>query len=104
MYNKFVTAFKGEFILKKNICMNMNKRKKNIHKKHPVSPADRILFLCAPLILLCLFGVIAELVAHPQLSAGSAAYYGGMLEYPIAALALLTGGIFLAERVARERK
>lgn len=75
-----------------------------LHQKHTISPADRILSLCAPLILLCLFGVIAELAAHPQLSAGAAAYYLGMLEYPIAAVALLTGGVLLAERVSRDRK
>ena len=84
--------------------MNMKQSRKFIHKKSSLSPADRIFSLCFPLILLCLFGVIAELSAQTELSAGAAAYYGGMMEYPIAALALMTAGVYLAELVTKNEK
>lgn len=82
----------------------MKKQSGFIHKKRRISPADAILFACVPLILLCLLGIIAELAVQPRLSAGAAAYYGGMLEYPIAALALLTGGVLLAERISADAR
>ena len=93
-----------DFIPKKNIFMHMKQSRKIIHKKTKLTPANRIFSLCFPLILLCLFGVIAELSAQKELSAGAAAYYGGMMEYPIAALALLTAGMYLAERVSKKGK
>lgn len=84
--------------------MHMKQSRKIIHRKVKITPANRIFSLCFPLILLCLFGVIAELSEQKELSAGAAAYYGGMMEYPTAALALLTAGVYLAELVAKKEK
>ena len=83
--------------------MHMKQSRKIIHRKVKITPANRIFSLCFPLILLCLFGVIAELSAQKELSAGAAAYYRGMMEYPTAALALLTAGVYLAELVTKRK-
>ena len=60
--------------------------------KHPA-----LLFLrCGlPLVFACLLGIMATLFAAGPLTEAQAAYIGGMLEYPAAALTLLGAGAAL---------
>lgn len=84
--------------------MNMKKSSNRLHRKYRVTPAQKIFFLCFPLIFLCLWMIFFEVSRQAQFSAGTAAYYGKMMEYPIAALALLTAGVYLAERIYKAGK
>lgn len=79
----------------------MNMRKKEYHpqktKFNPSRPA-RIILLCgALLILLVLLGILHTVTAHAPLTKAAAVYYGGMLEYPFAALMITVSGAALAD-------
>ena len=60
--------------------------------------------LAAGMILvgLSLFGVIVQVTNAPALTIATAARFGKMLENVAAALAVLTAGAYLIERVARQ--
>lgn len=76
-----------------------------MHKKRSFrfsAVATRIFALGFPLIFAVLFRLLSEVRAAGQLSAGTAAYYVRLLEYPLAALMLLTGGCLLADYIAKK--
>ena len=54
------------------------------------------------LITLSLVGIAYLLLSEGTLTYADAAYYGGMIEYALAAIALLTAGAYLLEYVARK--
>lgn len=87
--------------------MYMRKNKAILHKKKifPFSaPAVRIFILGFPLIFASLFRLLTEIRTVGALSESAAAYYGRMLEYPVSALMLLTGGCLLADYIAKKEK
>lgn len=80
--------------------MNMRKKEYKLHqnsKKGRYRPADAILLVCLPPILLCLVGILFLIGDGAPLTEASAAYFGGMLEYPVAALMIVTAGAVIAD-------
>lgn len=63
---------------------------------------ERALAAGMALIGLSLFGVIVEVTKAPALTVAAAAHLGKMLENVAAALAVLTAGAYLIERVTRQ--
>ena len=80
----------------------MRKNEKFTLKKHfSLAPlAAKILSLGLLPIYASLLRLFFELRAAGELTEAAARYYGGMLEYPVAALAVLTALTFLADRAA----
>ena len=80
--------------------MNM---RKNDDPKQKLSPVTRR-FFCAGMVLiyLSLFRLIYEITALVPFTAAKAALFGRWLEYPAAALMLLSCSAYLIERVIRE--
>ena len=79
--------------------MNMRKKEYKIKKK-PLSlsrPACIILAIGAHLTLLTLLGILHTVLENAPLTRAAAIYYGGMLEYPLAALMITVGGAALAD-------
>ena len=84
----------------KKICMNM--RKNDNHKKR-LSPLTRGIFYGGlSMIYASLFRLIFEIDTQAPFTAAKADAFGRMLEYPVAALMLLTVFTYLTERVTRE--
>lgn len=84
--------------------MNMRKIAKNIHisRLFPLAkPARIILAAGLPPIFLCVLGIWAAVAARGSFAAGTARYFAGMLEYPLAALVVITGGALLADAAAK---
>jgi len=79
--------------------MNMRKKEFRIRKSQlsPSRPARIILSCGAVLILLNLFAILHTVLAHAPLTRAAAIYYGGMLEYPLAALMLTVGSAVLTD-------
>ncbi len=77
-------------------------RKNNIFslkkaKKRRLRPAKLILLCCLPPIFACLFGIVWLVRANAPLTGATAVYFGGMLEYPVAALAIVLAGAVIAD-------
>ncbi len=75
----------------------MNMRKNGYKNLHPSRPANIILQIGATLTLFCLVGVLHIALQSAPLTRAAAIYYGGMLEYPVAALMLTVAGAVLAD-------
>jgi hypothetical protein len=84
----------------KKFCMNM--RKNDNQKKH-LAPVTKGVF-CVGLLLIyaSLFRLILEITAQIPFTAAKAEQFGRWLEYPVAALMLLSASVYLIERVMRE--
>ena len=80
-------------------------RKLNIHKNGEnrllTKPAERTLWVGACLILASLLRLLWEVGSAAPYPPSVAERFGAMLEYPVAALALLTALSFLVDRVVR---
>lgn len=71
-------------------------------KKQILSPvAQRVLHIGLLLIYTSLFRLLIEVQVAAPFPTGIAAYYGEMLEYPLAALMLLTGTVLLFDRAEK---
>lgn len=66
--------------------------------------ARRMLHTGLCLILLSLLRLLYEVHTAAPFTPGAAAYYGGLLEYPLAALALLTGATLMVDRAMRSEE
>ena len=84
----------------KKFCMNM---RKNDNKKVRLSPVTKGIF-CVGLTMIyaSLFRLILDITAEIPFTAAKAELFGRWLEYPVAALMLLTASVYLIERVMRE--
>ena len=87
-------------------CMNMRKNtSKSAKQGIPYSGLlCRVLLFGIPPILLSLIGTALHIREALPLTVAEAAYFGGMLEHHVAAIAILTTGAYLAERLARSCK
>lgn len=66
--------------------------------KFKLSRPARIILLCGALLtLLVLLGILHTVTAHAPLTKAAAVYYGGMLEYPVAALMITVSGAAIAD-------
>ena len=76
-------------------------RKKEYHipkTKFYLSRPARIILLCGALpTLLNLLGILHTVITHAPLTSAAADYYGGMLEYPVAALMITVVGAAIAD-------
>ncbi|MBQ8357641.1 MAG: hypothetical protein IJX39_07535 [Clostridia bacterium] len=80
--------------------MNM---RKNDRRDPLFSPmGSKIMRLGLVLIYLSLFRLIFEITASAPFTAAAAEDFGRMLEYPVAALMLLTASVFLVEKIMRQ--
>lgn len=82
--------------------MYMRKKDKSPHiwRRFSLSSPARTIFRCGfTLIFASSVRLLWELEEVTVLS--SASYYGSMLEYPVAALMLLTGGTLLADYIGK---
>ncbi len=78
--------------------LNMRKNEYKCKKSTALSrPAHVILWCGAALTLLSLLGILHTVLTHAPLTRAAAIYYGGMLEYPVAALMLTVAGAVLAD-------
>ena len=76
----------------------MRKNEYKAKKNGTLSRPSRIILWCgAALTLLALLGILHTVSASAPLTRAAAVYYGGMLEYPMAALMLTVGGAVLAD-------
>ena len=77
----------------------MRKKEYKIRKPQlSISRPARIILSCgAVLILLNLLAILHTVLANAPLTHAAAIYYGGMLEYPLAALMLTVGGAALTD-------
>ena len=84
------------------VCINM-KINKNTGRNSPflMPLACRVLHIGLVLIYASVWYLLYQIDTHAPLSPGTAAYYGGLLEYPLASLALLTGAVLLFDRAER---
>ena len=64
--------------------------------------AARVLHVGLVMIYASLLRLWIEVECAAPFTAAGANYFGGLLEYPVAALMLLTGAVLLLDRVARE--
>ena len=79
--------------------MNMRKRKRTQWRPRL---ALRVLHIGLILIYASLLRLLFEVQSAAPLTPRAAAYFGGLLEYPLAALVLLTGAVLLLGRAERE--
>ena len=80
------------------------RKKRNLYIKdlRPLATLTRrVLHVGLTLILLSLLRLWWEITHTADFSLASAARFGEMLEYAVAALALLTAGTYLIEKVSR---
>lgn len=84
----------------KKFCMNMRKNDKENKRLSPVTKG--VFCVGLALIYASLFRLILEITAQAPFTAAKAEVFGRWLEYPVAALMLLTASIYLIERVMRE--
>lgn len=86
----------------------MNMRKYTFkRRKHALSLSPLTRFLLSvgiPPILFSLLKTARELYAALPLTRACAAYFGGMLEHHVAAIAILTVGAYIAERAAQSER
>ena len=76
--------------------------RKHTNSSLTLSPACRRLITVGSLpILASLFYCALEILRAAPLTEAKAAYFGGMLEYHVAAIALLTVGAFVAQRLLK---
>ena len=92
---------KGKNMQNNKFCMNM---RKNDNQKRFLSPASKGVFgIGIALIYASLFRLIFEITAQQTpFTAAKAEDFGRWLEYPVAALMLLSVSVYLIERVMRE--
>ena len=84
--------------------MNMRKNGCNNTKIRRLTPVTkRILCIGLSLIYASLFRLLFEITRTAPYPPSMAEHFGEMLEYPVAALALLTAAAYLAQR-ATDRK
>ena len=84
--------------------MNMKKKGMTMHTSRlfPLAKPARIILWCgSPPILLSLLRLLWEVLARGEFTVNTARYFGGMLEFPLAALMLVTGGALLADVAAK---
>ncbi len=75
---------------------------KNRKKAFLISPlCRRVLAFGIPPILLSLIITAWQITAAAPLTVARAAYFGGMLEHHVAAIAILTVGAYIAEYASR---
>ena len=79
--------------------MNMRKNEYRTKKvKLQISRPARIILLCGALpTLLNLLGILHTVIRHAPLTSAAAVYYGGMLEYPVAALMITIAAAAVAD-------
>ena len=70
---------------------------KNVHPARVIAAVGYL-----PILVTALY-ILFTIPEKGVLTPAAAAYYGGMLEYPLAALAVLCGGALLAEAAVRRR-
>ena len=81
----------------------MNMRRNGATKPRSLGViTTRVLHTGLFLIYGSLFRLLVEVQAAAPFTAGAAARFGLWLEHPVAALALLTGGVLLLWRVEKE--
>ena len=77
--------------------------RKNDDQKKRLSPTTTVVFcIGVALIYASLFRLILEITAEVPFTAAKAELFGKWLEYPVAALMLLSVSVYLIERVMRE--
>ena len=84
----------------KKFCMNMRKNDNQHKRLSPVTAG--VLGVGLALIYASLFRLILEITATVPFTAARAELFGRWLEYPVAALAVLSAAVYLIERVTRE--
>jgi hypothetical protein len=82
--------------------MNMRKGVLHMHDRRLAPMAARVLYVGLVMIYASLLRLWLEVESAAPFTAARAAYFGGLLEYPVAALMLLTGAVLLLNRVTRE--
>ena len=84
----------------------MNMRKKaytSVIKRIKKAPVTLLLWVSAPLIILSLLTLLHTVEYKAPLTAARANYLGGLLEYPVAAVMILTAGLLLLHLMKRKR-
>lgn len=86
--------------------MNMRKKEYKLQKMSlALSPlAEKLLLLGGTPILLSLLYIAFNVAALPLLTLNAMQYYTAMLEYPIAAIAVLTVGTLLTDIAVKRSK
>lgn len=82
----------------------MNMRKKeytNVIKHIKKAPVTLLLWVSAPLIILSLLTLLHTVEYRAPLTEARANYLGGLLEYPVAALMILTAGLAILHLAIR---
>ncbi len=84
----------------------MRKKEYKTQKKNLIlSPlAEKLLIFGGTPILLCLLYISFSIAALPHLTLNNMHYYTAMLEYPIAAIAVLTVGTLLTDIAVKRTK
>ena len=82
----------------------MNMKKNGCTTPLLMPQARRLLLFGMVPIYLSLFRLLAEILHRAPFSEATAAYFGGALEYPLAAMVLLGGITLVADRVCREQE
>lgn len=85
----------------------MNMRKKEYTKaikRIKKAPLTLLLWVSAPLILLSLLTLLHSIGQASPLTVARAAYLGKLLEYPVAAVMILTVGLALIHLTTRQSK
>lgn len=83
--------------------MIMRKNEYFSFKKSLTPTACRLLQIGLVLIYASLFRLIFEITSLAPFTAAKAEYFGRMLEFPVAALAVLTVATYLTDRVTRKK-
>ena len=84
--------------------MNMRKKECNGIIKHiKKAPVTLLLWVSAPLIILSLLTLLHTIEYTAPLTEARANYLGRLLEYPVAAVMILTAGLSLLHLTKRKR-
>ena len=67
------------------------------------APVTLLLWVSAPLILLSLLTLLHNVESAAPLTVARAAYLGSLVEYPVAAVMILTAGLALLHLTMREK-
>lgn len=70
--------------------MRKKEYKKAVLRRWRARAADLMLWISLPLVLLVLCGILFLVQQESVLTAAEAAYYGALLEYPMAGIAIAT--------------
>jgi len=85
--------------------MNMSKNKKYITKTQPLFPLSPLAYTLLrtglPLVLTVALRLLFEVVLRAPFSQATAAHLGAMLEFPVAAVMLLTGAVLLTDALCK---